>query len=66
MAISHELSGDIAAALLTNGEKTPEQREKLKRVLVEVHQTLSQMSDNNRKAKAKAATASGTNGPKPG
>lgn len=43
MAISNELSSEIAAALLQE-KKSPKELEKLKEVVLEVHSTLQQMS----------------------
>ena len=44
MAISNELSSEIAAALLAN-RKSPTDLMKLKDVLIEVHHTLQQMDE---------------------
>lgn len=63
MAISNELSTDIATALFSSKEHTPEELAKLKRILLEVHSTLQAMSERAREARsakvrpiAKAAT----------
>ena len=44
MAISNELSSEIAAAILAN-EKSPQDLLKLKEVLLEIHSTLQKMSE---------------------
>jgi len=43
MAISNELSSDIAAAILAN-QNSPQELRRLKDVVLEVHSTLQQMS----------------------
>ncbi|HSE25703.1 MAG TPA: hypothetical protein VLB68_28820 [Pyrinomonadaceae bacterium] len=43
MAISNELSSEIAAAILAN-KNTPQELRRLKDVVLEVHSTLQQMS----------------------
>jgi hypothetical protein len=43
MAINHELSGDIAIALLTGRKRDPKELENLKEVVVQVHATLQRL-----------------------
>ena len=47
MAISNELSSDVAVALLAN-EKSPQELKKLKDIILEVHSTLQKMSEETR------------------
>jgi hypothetical protein len=47
MAISNELSSDVAVAILAN-KKSPEELEKLKDIILEVHSTLQKMSEETR------------------
>lgn len=60
MAISNELSSDIAAALIAAKEKDPGKLLDLKELLIEVHSTLQQMTEQSRAARAlvRAATKS--------
>ena len=62
MAISNELSSDIAAAILA-ANKTPEELNQLKEVILRVHSELQKMSENARttrfKARARAARNTG-------
>ena len=50
MAISNELSSEIAAAILV--EKNPTELNKLKDVILRVHSTLQQMSEEERAARS--------------
>ena len=45
MAISHELSSEIATALLTSRERTPGELNDLKEMLLEIHSTLEGLSE---------------------
>jgi hypothetical protein len=45
MAISNELSSEIATALLANNERSPEELNDLKNILLEVHSVLQSMSE---------------------
>lgn len=45
MAISHELSSEIATALLTD-DRSPEELKALKNVVLEVHSTLQALGDD--------------------
>lgn len=47
MAISNELSSDVAVALLAN-EKSPQELKKLKDIILEVHTALQEMSEETR------------------
>lgn len=49
MAISNELSSEIAAAILGEN-KTPQELHRLKEILLRVHSTLQEMSDDARAA----------------
>lgn len=44
MAISHELSTEIATALLTGKNRSPRELDDLKKMLLEIHSTLEQLS----------------------
>ena len=48
MAISNELSSEIASAMLTAKERSPEELSKLKNVLLEVHTALQSMTKEYR------------------
>lgn len=48
MAISHELSSEIAAALLAAKDKTPREREDLKATLLVIHSTLQRLTADAR------------------
>ena len=65
MAISNELSSEIAAAILTE-EKTPQELHRLKEILLRVHSTLQNMSNDARadskpQGKSSSAAASQVN-----
>ena len=47
MAISNELSSDVAVAILAK-QKTPQELQQLKDVILEVHSTLQKMSEETR------------------
>ena len=47
MAISNELSSDVAVAILAK-EKTPQELKKLKDIILEVHSALQEMSEETR------------------
>ena len=47
MAISNELSSEIAAAMLAEN-KTPQELQKLKDIVLQVHTTLQRMSETAR------------------
>jgi hypothetical protein len=51
MAISNELSSEIAAAILVE-KKSPKELNQLKDVILRVHSTLQKMSEEQRAARA--------------
>ena len=48
MAISHELSSEIATALLTAKERSPGELDSLKEMLLQIHSTLEGLSEKRR------------------
>ena len=48
MAISHELSSEIATALLTARERSPRELDDLKEMLLQIHSTLEALSEKCR------------------
>jgi len=56
MAISNELSSEIAAAILAE-KKTPQELRQLKDVILRVHSTLQEMSEEVRVTRLKAKAA---------
>lgn len=52
MAISHELSSEIATALLADRDRSPGELEDLKEIILVVHSTLQQLSDDEHLARA--------------
>jgi len=61
MAISNELSSEIAAAILAN-ESSPQDLQRLKAVILEIHSTLQKMSEEEHRSRLSvmAASASST------
>lgn len=57
MAISNELSSEIASAILAEG-KSPQEREQLKEVILKVHTALQEMSETHRARRLAATTPS--------
>ena len=57
MAISHELSSEIAAALLTAKDRSPRELEDLKQVLLIIHSTLQRLTENARERRLKSHVA---------
>jgi predicted transcriptional regulator len=57
MAISNELSSEIAAAILAE-KKTPQELRQLKDVILRVHSALQEMSEEVRETRWKAKAAS--------
>jgi len=53
MAISNELSSEIAAAILAN-QNSPQDLLKLKDVLLEIHTTLQKMSEDSHWSRVRA------------
>jgi hypothetical protein len=51
MAISHELSSEIAAALFTAKERSPRELNDLKEIVFKIHSTLQQLTDKARLAR---------------
>jgi len=49
MAIDHELSSEIAAALLIGKGRTPHERDQLKETVLRVHSTLQQLTAESRR-----------------
>jgi predicted transcriptional regulator len=56
MAISHELSSEIAAALLLE-KKSPQELKQLKDIILQVHSALQKMSADERANRFKDGTA---------
>ena len=57
MAISHELSSEIAAALLAAKDRSPREREDLKQVLLIIHSTLQRLTEAARMERFKSHAA---------
>lgn len=57
MAISNELSSEIAAAILAQ-KKTPQELDRLKDVILRVHTTLQEMSEEARAERSKPRATS--------
>lgn len=55
MAISNELSSEIAAAILAE-KKSPQELDRLKDVVLKVHSTLQELSEDARDARVKDRT----------
>jgi len=55
MAISNELSSEIAAAILAH-QNSPQDLLKLKEVLLEIHSTLQKMSEDSHTSRMRAAS----------
>jgi hypothetical protein len=53
MAISHELSSEIATALLAAKNRSPRELEDLKKTLLIIHSTLQRLTDEERTAHLK-------------
>jgi hypothetical protein len=60
MAISHELSTEIATALLTGKKRSPRELHDLKKMLLEIHSTLERLTEKRRHKYAR-----NENGPPP-
>ena len=63
MAISNELSSEIAAAILAE-KKTPQELRQLKDVILRVHSALQEMSQEARATRLKAKAAPDRRGPR--
>jgi hypothetical protein len=57
MAISHELSSEIATALLAAKDRSPRELEDLKEVLLLIHSTLQRLTDEARLRRLKPQSA---------
>ena len=57
MAISHELSSEIAVALLAAKDKSPRELENLKATLLTVHSTLQRLTEEARAAHLRTQSA---------
>jgi predicted transcriptional regulator len=55
MAISNELSSDVAVALLAK-EKSPQELKQLKDIILQVHSALQEMSDETRSGRLKKSS----------
>jgi len=58
MAISHELSSDIATAILSAKKRTADELHDLKKIVLHVHSILQQMTEQERAARHKPPLAS--------
>ena len=54
MAISNELSSEIASALIATKERSPEELNELKKILLEVHSTLQSLTETVRRERAES------------
>jgi len=52
MAISNELSSDIAVALIAAKAQQPDQLNDLKEILIEVHSTLQELTEQSRSVRS--------------
>ena len=57
MAISHDLSSEIANALLADKDRSPRELEDLKETLLEVHATLQRLTAQERAERRKPQSA---------
>jgi hypothetical protein len=57
MAISHEVSSEIATALLAAKDRSPRELEDLKEVLLLIHSTLQRLTDEARRRRLKPRSA---------
>jgi hypothetical protein len=57
MAISHELSSEIATALLAAKDRSPRELEELKEILLIIHATLQRLSEDARVGQLKSQSA---------
>ena len=60
MAISNELSSDVAVALLAK-KKSPQELKRLKDIILEVHSVLQKMSEETRAYRFRKKTKAATN-----
>ena len=54
MAISSELSSEIASALIETKERSPEELNDLKNILLEVHSTLQSLTETAQRERVEA------------
>lgn len=54
MAIANELSSEIASALIETKQRSPEELNDLKKILLEVHSTLQSLTETARRERAEA------------
>jgi hypothetical protein len=54
MAISHELSSEIATAVLAAKERSPRELKDLKEIILVIHSTLQRLTDDARVARLKS------------
>jgi hypothetical protein len=57
MAISHELSSEIATALLAAKDRSPRELEDLKEILLVIHATLQRLAEDTRVDRLKSQAA---------
>ena len=57
MAISHELSSEIATALLAAKERSPRELKDLKEMVLMIHSTLQRLTEDARMARLKSHSA---------
>jgi len=60
MAISHELSSEIAAALFAAKDRSPHELKDLKETLLVIHSTLQRLTDEARRARVERFKAQST------
>ena len=65
MAISNELSSDVAVALLAN-KKSPQELNRLKDIILEVHSALQKMSEEARAYRFRKKTQESPKGTRTG
>ena len=59
MAISHELSSEIATALLAAKERSPDELDELKKIVCQIHLALERNIEHERSMQQSAAAAAG-------
>lgn len=57
MAISNELTSEIAMALFAKQERSPEELNNLKTILLEVHSTLQSLNEDERRQRTEKVLA---------
>ena len=66
MAISHELSGEIATALFAAKERSPRELNELKEMVFAIHATLERLGHDARTDRGRALSAPNQTPRKPG